>query len=231
MNTVCLGPQPHWVSSRLGIQIEPDQLVLHLPHHPDHQVLLIHQQVDHLVNHTESVAGLGFRLNLTKWSSTSPNTLTTKLSSSTNKLITRSFGVIDRTTEAVPTVLLLEQSKYQAAPATGPTCLALMHRMYHLASLSPRWASCQSRSRASEQSWRDVCRHSSIQLLENMNIAKHFNLKIWGCWGTYHSDDHYCLTYCCLKDSLLSFQEIWDLRFLLHFIQFLLHFHQSLCSN
>ena len=46
------------------------------------------------LHHTESVAGLGFRLNLTNWSYTSPTTLTTKSSSSTNKLITWSSSRI-----------------------------------------------------------------------------------------------------------------------------------------
>ena len=56
---------------------------------------------------------------------------------------------------------------FGAKPVTGSTsrkwdttCLALLPRMYSLASLSPRWDSCQIQSIASERSWRDVCSKS-----------------------------------------------------------------------
>ena len=59
---------------------------------------------------------------------------------------------------------------FRAKPVSGSTsrkwdttCLALLPRMYRLASLSPRWDSCQIQSIATEQSWRDVCRNSGIQ--------------------------------------------------------------------
>ena len=93
---------------------------------------------------------------------------------------------------------------FGAKPVTGSTsrkwdttCLALLPRMYSLASLSPRWDSCQIQSIASERSWRDVCRHTAWRsfLEQDYRGEQSYGipLVVWDCFTIFLSSLDRCV--------------------------------------
>ena len=111
---------------------------------------------------------------------------------------------------------------FGAKPVTGSTsrkwdttCLALLPRMYSLASLSPRWDSCQIQSIASERSWRDVCRHTAWRSFLEQDYrgeqSHGIPLVVWDCFTIFLSS----LDRCVQRSSEISSFLFWIILLLL----------------
>ena len=130
----------------------------------------------------------------------------------------------DRSTGAVPAIssIWMAVLLFGAKPVTGSTsrkwdttCLALLPRMYSLASLSPRWDSCQIQSIASERSWRDVWRHTAWRsfLEQDYRGEQSYGipLVVWD-WFTIFSSS---LDRCAQQSSEISSFLFWIILLLL----------------
>ena len=113
---------------------------------------------------------------------------------------------------------------FRAKPVSGSTsrkwdttCLALLPRMYRLASLSLRWDSCQIQSIASERSWRDVCRNSAWRsFLEQDYRGKQsyrIPLVVWDCFHITILLSS--LDRCAQRNSEISSFLFWNIMLLL----------------